>query len=83
MTLPRTIPNISPAESFLPGLMSSTGTLAPTVMFTHIRKVVFSPEGRAVSGILVGAELFEGGWFEGSEAVLLYISRESAKEDAR
>lgn len=68
-----TINPIFPEESpCFPPDSSIRGTLAPIVVFTQVRKVVFNPVGNGVSWSRgIGALLFDAGMLEGSAAVLL------------
>lgn len=61
------VPEDSPCFS-----TSIRGTLAPIVVFTQAKNVVFSPVGNGVSWSSgTGALLFDTGMLEGSAAVLL------------
>lgn len=61
-----------------------SGTLAPTVVLTHAKNVLFKLEGNGVSSDRgIGALVFDSGMLEGNAAVLLYPSSPSANVDAR
>lgn len=63
---------------------SIRGTLAPIVVLTQNKKVVFSPVGNGISWSSgTGALLFDAGMLEGSAAVLLYPSKDKLNDDAR
>lgn len=49
----------------------------------HCKNVVLRPDGRGVLVIIAGADVLEDGALDESAIVLLYPSRESAKEEAR
>lgn len=74
-TSPRSEPPIVPpivlALSFLWPGASTSGTLAPVVRLMHAKNVMFTFAGRGVSGMVMGAELFDAGIFKISAAVLL------------
>jgi hypothetical protein len=81
MSKPKTIAAMSLGLSLCGAL--TTGSANAVVAFTHCRNVVLSEVGSGVSAMTGGAVLLSGGWFDASEAVLLYPSNVRANDDAR
>lgn len=74
-------PIISYRSSLLIG--STRGILAPTVVLRHTRNVLLIELGSGETGTLFVVLVFVTGALDANAAVLLYESKESAKEEAR
>lgn len=79
--LPVTIPLIAAPFSF--GAGCTKASLPPIVELRQFRKVLSIEDGSGVWERMEGAEELDVGAFEGRAMVLLYPSRERAKDDAR